>query len=789
MNKDAKIKALTYFANKPNDDDKANEFLNKEFEKVSNILNNKIEYSKLELALKFLNIFAFRYSERATPLLINFINRMAIPDSVTSDVPMFNKYSTAESLQVEALDVLMRLRFLQIDLILDFLLSTYQKCDNKLKNKAVEGIKQISEYDISVLEKIGYSAQLAIIERFEKLNSGQLLSCKELLFSASNKIFTNDIDVHEWQYRTVSIKTYPIQCNSVFIDLRERCLELLFNLYKLSQDTNDKLLVISELNNVKSAYSRTPLSDDFKELITKNTIEIISFYKSLIDHEDFSILQKIEHDSYWTFYHAINPEIRQSAIEIESLLLGNEEYNIYRYLVGYESIFGSWEDNINEHYDYSEQEEIRKLKVEEFIQNVTEMNFDLWKQRILVYSAGGNNYSHFLGEFIFKLAQKLPESVLQFIQNTKKTSPILSNALRGLSQSKEHQKCEELVLDWIDEGSYLFEISGLLTNLDNMDQKVFIRYFEAVINSKDEDLLINSIRVLTSNLERLSVVFIDMTLCSVIEILTEKNNVRWVENIWFMKNINDIVQKLTPKTIDQILTNLTLVKSIDYRVEGVIVAIGQLELNKLYDWFDIRLDKQEADKTYKYDAIPYNLHKLADVLKSDINELVSRVIGWYGGNYGLFIHRGAELISKVFPVITPELTEVLKGKLVTGEENDNLILLAILRSYDGHESTLPIVAKLIEAIDSSDKILNEVRIILSATGVVSGEYGFVRAYEVKKELVQDWLNSTNDKLLKFTLDYIDYLDESIKSEQQRAEEREVIMKHQYGYKDEEKGAE
>jgi beta-lactamase class D len=76
--------------------------------------------------------------------------------------------------------------------------------------------------------------------------------------------------------------------------------------------------------------------------------------------------------------------------------------------------------------------------------------------------------------------------------------------------------------------------------------------------------------------------------------------------------------------------------------------------------------------------------------------------------------------------------------------------------------------------------LREVAVILESTGVVSGEYGFVEAFERKKEEVKDWLNDQNEKIGAFAVKYQADLDKRIEWERKRADEDIALRKFKYG---------
>ena len=62
----------------------------------------------------------------------------------------------------------------------------------------------------------------------------------------------------------------------------------------------------------------------------------------------------------------------------------------------------------------------------------------------------------------------------------------------------------------------------------------------------------------------------------------------------------------------------------------------------------------------------------------------------------------------------------------------------------------------------------EMFIILSQTGAVIGEYGFVENYEKKKEEIQEWKKDLHKSIQKFTREYEDYLSQQINERRKRS---------------------
>ena len=91
------------------------------------------------------------------------------------------------------------------------------------------------------------------------------------------------------------------------------------------------------------------------------------------------------------------------------------------------------------------------------------------------------------------------------------------------------------------------------------------------------------------------------------------------------------------------------------------------------------------------------------------------------------------------------------------------------------------VAKaIVEAIPLDSKYRAEVAIALQSTGVVTGEYGFVEAYERKKEEIKDWLTDSNENVQQFAKWYSTGLDQMILSERKRVDEEIALRKNRFG---------
>ena len=87
--------------------------------------------------------------------------------------------------------------------------------------------------------------------------------------------------------------------------------------------------------------------------------------------------------------------------------------------------------------------------------------------------------------------------------------------------------------------------------------------------------------------------------------------------------------------------------------------------------------------------------------------------------------------------------------------------------------------EIVNAIPEDDIRLGEIEIVLESTGVISGQFGFVEAYQQKKEEVSPWLDDARPKVRKFAERYQRTLDRTIAAEQRRSEADYELRRRQW----------
>ncbi|MDO8886073.1 hypothetical protein [Candidatus Oleimmundimicrobium sp.] len=243
---------------------------------------------------------------------------------------------------------------------------------------------------------------------------------------------------------------------------------------------------------------------------------------------------------------------------------------------------------------------------------------------------------------------------------------------------------------------------------------------------------------------------------------------------------DSILSSLSKTDFDIILENLLLVPNIDYRIEKILMPIAEKYPKKIINFFHERvLIKAKEKQEERYDAVPFNFHKANEPLSKNAKVVVPEILKWFTKKDWLFYWEGSHLLKAIFPTFNKVLEEELI-RLVKSKDNKKVeITFSILRAYKGEVFLHSVCKELIKNYPENDKYDKEMFIVLSQTGGVWGEYGFVERYKEKKEAIQSWKKDKNRAIQSFVKKYDNYLDKKISYERKRADEDIELRKREF----------
>ena len=232
--------------------------------------------------------------------------------------------------------------------------------------------------------------------------------------------------------------------------------------------------------------------------------------------------------------------------------------------------------------------------------------------------------------------------------------------------------------------------------------------------------------------------------------LTWHGYTAWVNDVWFLTGQSDFFDKMTPEIRAAVIDNLVEIPVIDFHADEVLASLARPDPLLLLSYFKQRLahENGEENSGRRYEAIPYDFHRLREVLAPVARQVINGVREWYDANDPLFKYRGGALVSRLYPDF-PSVAAPF-NELAASAEHDNVkYVLEILRGYHGDPAILDICKLMVAGLDPESPLLGEVELALDESGVISGEFGFVELYQARRGQMEGWQKDPRANVRRF----------------------------------------
>ncbi len=727
--------------------------------------------------LELLNEYSFRVSKETIGLVNNILNLKRLPPKTYKNKLGEFQGASREKLITEVLNVLHNIRYLEIESVFKIAsrLSIYD--NTEIKKKALELIKNISEYNIFAIRKIGYYPQKRILELIKLWSKPQRQLYQFSLLEIGREILSAEFEGSQMtDYKTFTLSFGPLVASEELKMIRNGISEIIKQFYTECKNTQVKQKLLNVLEDGSRTPSRGTYSDELEKLILDFVnSELMPFYSDIIIGETLVLIHEIEEQLYW-FIKRFGKEKIRDIEKLQQKLIDNKQYQVFRVFYGYDLDF-------NEELSWREAKDRREKIIDTYVTSISIENFPAWKNDILVVAS---NYSdkelgkfQYFNSFLYHLAKQKPSLAIGLLDYSDSLHPFLTQLVFGLWESEFHEKIRKTLLAWSRDSKELEMIAGLFWFTKKIDMEIAIQVFNSASRQKDIPaltVLIRSLIVSYQGEDNIKKLFLD-----VVRRLTELNNVGWVFNL-FMRE-SKLFEALTGGESDILINNLLLVEDIDYNVEEIITGVAKNFPKKVIKYFEERISQQiRKNRGVRYDAVPYSFHELPQFLEKQPQIVIEEVSKWFKKKGWLYKLDGPRFLKAIFPSMNEPLKRKLLALIEEGGNANADIVLSILRAYEG-ESFLHFVTKaFIKRYLRGEKskhykgYLTELFILLSATGVVSGEYGLPNAYKQKKEEIQSWKSDKSKSVQKFVKEYEKYLDRDIAYHTKRADEDIELMK-------------
>lgn len=670
------------------------------------------------------------------------------------------------------LDILSELKYLHTDKIFNLLIQLSISHDPSARKKALEILGKLASYNLHVLQKIGYSPQLFVLDQIDKWDNAKIINRFDVVTEIASQLLKPSFEGTSMSdYKTFTLHYGPLPVNNDLKNIRTRTIDLLKRLYHDMKEITQWIRILQVLHDASRTPHQGNYGDDLLQMIVENTNMLIEFYSEVLPTAENEIIKDIEEQSQFFARRGLNDKADSLRANISS----NKEYEIYRILVGYDYRFSA-------ELDVEETEKLRKEKLQEMIDSINKSTFDDWQRKILLiiknYSVGWGEFQYF-NMFLFEIGKQKTDFALVLLhQNEKELEPFLIHLIAGLWKGESSKNAKDILKKWIDANRRLSISAALFEYVEEIDTSLLKDIYKRASENNDVDTLGRIVSAIARNYPKypkftnLKNVFV-----GAIRKLAELKNFHWISGVWFRKS--SLLDALTEKDFDAVLDSLIFAPDIDYHAEEMLSPVAEKYPKRLIQFFrkrvSKRLYKQEGER---YDAIPFSLHIINKPLQKHANIIVREIGSWFAEKDWLFQWEASHFLQAIFPAFNKSLESEMISLVKKGEARNAKIVISLFRAYKGEPFLHGVCKEFIKRY-RSDKYVKEMFIVLSQTGVVTGEYGFVEAYKAKRQEIQDWKKEKNKRLQDFVKKYEAYLNKRISYEQKRANEDVELRKREF----------
>lgn len=773
--------------------------LSEEFGRIVKVLEKGVEYDELLEALKMLAVLVPRFHMATLPMLANFAHSV-LTRTLTEGGAVISgtklRYRSPESLVREAIDVAAKVGYVHTEQTVDFLLELSAAVDKEVRAKAERTLRGLAKFDLDVFYGAtprGAEPQSRMVSHLARLDDDKLKTNANIILRILGIVLSPTIEGTSSSFQAITIRRSSVASDGGIAAMRADAIKLAKRIYQIETSIDHCQLVLQTMDS--ATRREWPVIDaDTSAMFERDAITVLEFMRDLVAREALPVVQSIEHQAYWDYYHGASQSIKQKALEVRDAIDSHAEYQIYKQLIGFKGIFGDWEQlsRSDEAWEYGDTK--RRRASRKYLDEINDASFERWRDRILEFSkTRSDDLAMFpvYYDFLESIGRERSRLALELVTSHEAVmAPFLIALMRGLWASMNSVEIEAIAKSWAADGRHLRTTAKSLYKMGAPRLDILAMIADQALVLADREALVEVMGVAASLYADGAVGAKPIFMQSLRE-LAKYDDARWIRIIWFSKDFRALVSTMGLGERNEMLASLVSLPELDYQTEAILYELAHHDIKVVLEFLVGRLkygrilakQKSEIDDSImnRFEPIPYQLPKLSGLLASVPGALLLALRGDFGKEVCPIIsYSGVRLVKAAFPSFGEPLEDLLLKYVGTGKEDDIEFVLAILSTYDGSPSILGVCKAIIKTVPERSHIWNEVAASIETTGVVAGEYGIAQAFERKRDEISGWKNDQDERVRAFAEWIIESLQYMIENEQQRACEGLALRKYRYG---------
>jgi|SRR6266487_698561 len=702
---------------------------------------------------------------------------------------------TSQDVAIAAIGILDILRYVDFEATFRSLIDMYKgEQDTKVRKQIVDAIRHIANYDLDVWKRVGPSVQRVVADMIEGFSQDDFHLLRQIVLTVWHELLRSEMDSTSTSADLVTISTSALPVFEGIKDIRNRAINGLMTLFDSSSNEVEKREVVSALREAMQPPGRASYSNELLQLTLENTKKITEMLTQRATGQPYEVLEHIENEMLFDYRRArkivadeqdkfgcqqIAENVMEAIIIFRDLINADQQYLRYKTLVGYSSVLPfQWE---NEAFNYSAANEYRTEQIALYVDEVSDETADDWYRLIRLCATKSNDRSNtfVFGEFLRQLSKVKPKFAFALAKrDDADVLTYLPAIFTGLFESEARDTYDEILEYYLDRSAHLTAITRHCHLVKKAAAGTIMKVLDKAIAVNEVIAVSECLIFAIENHDPQELPLVDNVFVPAIKYLISKRDAQWVSRTVYLPESEKFFHELSSENTDLVLENLLNLNRIDHDAESVLTPIAMQCPTSVWAFFERRV-REKKDRKDHYQAIPYQLHELAQPLARDVDLAIATLRKWYRPGDPMFRYTGGLLLQAVFPTFTDELAKNLRQIVVRGSDEDYDFAIQLLENYHGEPPTHEVIKEIIDSLPENDPNLFRLDICLNNTGVVSGVFGMVEAYRKKKEEIALWQNDSRPKVREFAASYMRRMEQEIAGEQRSAEMRNELRKRDY----------
>lgn len=693
----------------------------------------------------------------------------------------------ADAILGQATGIISTLRYIDVGRTFTAFCRLYDFAEgDAAKKQIIDAVKTLSAHHITVWERAGPAVQTDLMTAISSWDAPTRDRYREIALTVAEETLDSEAERTSETSATMTLhRGAVIPCDELAA-VRAKAIACVIGYYSRAGSEEERRRLINIL--LHGTYEPDHSSESLRAILCTDAAEIVGFLTSAALEADFSFRQHIEHQVHYV-HRRLNragdgacAALGERIKAFRAALDADENFQVYKILVGFESIFPpAWDDPS---FEWEAEERYRREAHAPLIESITPATYDVWRSRLsrcaLTNSRDLATFPPF-HEFLKHLGAERPEFSAELL--AKPENAVVNFAatlLDGVEASGRADLVQTVTDDWLQAGRSLWAIVVRAQEREVLDIDLLARATERAIEVGDDWTLHLAMGAAAKRIKDGKRPLIDRVFSPAFSYFRGKGEWSWSRVVSLRLQGKDFFAHFSSEEVSEILDNLVAAPKVDYRLEALLEPLTATFGAEVLRYFGKRVARKTVlSGDDAYEPMPYELHKIPAALSVPLAEVIDKTFEWRGPDGDRALEHAARFIKQCYGDMPLALADKLKSFAEEDPGEKRKFAFLILRRFEGAEAVLPVVRSLSRLIEVSPNIEGDLFIILMPSGISSGQYGYRDRLVARLNDIKPWTTDDSPVVAAFASRACKTLARDIAAETRHAEQMIAQRKADY----------